>query len=371
MNTAIKLERRVELAAWNITGTVAFAVKRDWEPAMLKLALQYGAISPQTVASELLGGRTGVAERLIAICTSLGLLSRGRDEWTLTDEGRTAAQNGTGPRPRAGSVDCLGHGGSGGARQDPGRRAMARPTGLRGTQRQGHAEDLRPAEVATRTERQGLPARRRRGAVPSNRRLRPQGARRTAGRRGELRATLLLGPDGNRLRLKGKLGERAFESELPPPSMSHAEASAALLRGAGLQSQWNPHRRALWVSFAQTAEHERASMQRSITFTTPELPGLGQFDNTTVPGVALYPNSRTDASEWADWRLVQRLQTYVVGDQYDQAWRAAVAPFDELAPPKPDRAVLAARMRGNGRPRHEYWRLQAPTDWLLEGRKAS
>ena len=72
MRTPIKLQRSLTLQGWRVTGTIAFATKREWEPAVLKLAVQHGALTPEIVVSELLGGRSGVARRLLDVCARLG-----------------------------------------------------------------------------------------------------------------------------------------------------------------------------------------------------------------------------------------------------------------------------------------------------------
>ena len=78
MNTPITLQRTVAIEGWRVTGTIAIATRREWEPALLKLAVQHGDLTSDVVAAELLGGRSSVARRLLELCRRLGLLAEQR-----------------------------------------------------------------------------------------------------------------------------------------------------------------------------------------------------------------------------------------------------------------------------------------------------
>ncbi len=95
MSAPIVLCRDLELWGYRVVGTIAFATRREWEPSLLKLAVQHGAATPDLVVRELLGGRTGVARRLLDVCTGLGLLERRTDAWVATPAGRAAAESGS------------------------------------------------------------------------------------------------------------------------------------------------------------------------------------------------------------------------------------------------------------------------------------
>lgn len=368
MNTPIKLQRELTIRGWRVTGTIAFATKREWEPAVLKLAVQYGQLTPEIVVSDLLGGRSAVARRLLDICTRLGLLEVQRYVWIPTAAGRATAESGLVLLPERGTwtlwacEDLLLRSAIIGVlpwREPPAFEEKGKDTHRPITKLPpwlvaavGHpCEPLTGEHRAMRIDDLG---KEQKGEAVEEQH--------------KLRLTLTIAPAGARLRVTGILEGNRVDADIPAPALTHGVVWATLLKQGGLFDRWDPHRQALWVQFKDTTEAERASLERAVRFERPELPTAGRFEASTVEHVPLRPWSKDDAAVWAEWRLVQGLKGYIVGDALSEAYREAAAPFEDMAPPCPPRAALAERLRGPARPPPRYWRLQAPADWSLDER---
>jgi len=183
-----------------------------------------------------------------------------------------------------------------------------------------------------------------------------------------IRLSLSLARHGARLQLSGHIDKRRVDVSLPEPTITFDSAWADLLRGERLLHAWDEEREALVVSFATTSEEERGSLVRDLVFRTPAVTGGGRFDASTVPEVPIYPPTRRDASEWAEWRLVRSIESYALSDRFE-TWKVeACAPFADLDPTVPDRVWILDELDGPSsgrRPDKKYWHVQAPLDWDL------
>ncbi len=368
MKTPIKLQRSLTLRGWRVTGTIAFATKREWEPAVCKLAVQRGEITPAVVVSELLGGRSGVARRLLDICTGLGLLQYQHSAWVPTAAGHAAATSGLVLLPERGTwtmwacEDALLHNPI--VAVLPWKEPAAYEERSKDVDR---AFTKLPAWLVAATGQACEPL------AGDHRAMRVDDLGKE--QKGEavdeqhtLRLTLTVAPNEARLRVTGQLVDKRVDAELAPPRLTHEQIWTSLLQQAGLSERWDAHRRALWEAFTNTTATERSTVERILRVERPEVPGAGRFETATIEHVPLRPWSKDDAAAWAEWRLVQSLQSYLIGDTLESAYREAAAPFADMAPPCPPRDVIAARLRGTGQPPPTYWRVQAPADWSLVGK---
>ncbi|MBI4702786.1 MAG: hypothetical protein HY744_16830 [Deltaproteobacteria bacterium] len=368
MKAPIILQRSLVLQGWRVAGTVAFSTRREWEPAVLKLAVQHGALTPEMVASDLLGGRLGMARRLVDVCIRLELLERTSPACLPTAAGRQTAETGMVLVPERGTWTVWGC-------EDP---LLSSPIVAVEPWREPSAKDERGKDTRRVFAKlpQWLTATLARECEPlggDHRALRiddlgkEQKGEAVDGAR-TLRLTLAIELADARVRITGDLGGEPIDADVAAPKLSHDAAWTTLLQQAGLASGWDAHRRALWVAFKETSEPERSTLKRAVRLARPELSGVGCFDDTTIEEVPLRPRSKSDAAEWAEWRLVHEIGGYAIGDALEVAYRKAVASFEDMAPPCPSRAALAERLRGTDRPPPTYWRLQAPADWALDGR---
>ena len=366
MKTTITLQRRPSVVGWRVTGTMALAAKREWEPAVLRLAVDRGGITPELVVHELLGGRAPVARRLLHICVHLGLLERKDRELVPTTAGRNAAETGLVLLPERGTWTVW-------IGEDP---LLPAPIVAVAPWREPSAMDERgkdvrrsiaklPTLLTGAIGRVVEPLAGEHGAI----RVDDLGGEQKGERVPELPQILLtlsLSPKGARVRITGNLEGQRLDADVPPPPVTHRDALTALLRQAGLSDRWDAHRDILWCRFGEADDGERASLERAVRCEHPELPGAGRFDATTLEHVPLRPWSEADAAAWAEWRLVHDLDDHAVGDKLAARYRTAAAPFADLAPPCPPRAAIAGRLRGSDRPPPTYWRLQGPADWALD-----
>lgn len=369
MKSSIRLERTIALQQWRVSGTLAVSIKREWEPAVLKLAAQHEWLTPQIVVQDLLGGRQGIARRLLDICTGLGLLEAKGQRWWATEAGRQAAATGLVLLPERGLWTLW-------TAEDPLLRhavvAVSRWTGEpsayeeRGRDVQRSFKGL-PVALTSAIGRvldvPGGPLRAIRiddlGKIP-----RGEPIETTA----KVRITWTVDPLETRCRLEGRVEDQPIDAELPPPGHTHEQVWRSLLRDAGLEPQWDSRRRVLRVPFKDTTEVERSRMARALRIEAPRLDGVGRFDDTTVDPVELRARSPEDATVWARWRFSRALTTYATDDAIEEAYGRAAEPFEGMAGPCPSRAELVRLARGDGRPPPSFWWLQAPMDWSLEKR---
>ena len=169
-------------------------------------------------------------------------------------------------------------------------------------------------------------------------------------------------------RLSLKIDEKSFD--LPAPERSHKATFEALLKTAGLTSDWDPEMEILRRSFGGLPEAFRRSMSEDVTFPSPvRLHEYGNFDQTTVRGIDINARTLHDAETWADWRLEDSINEIACSRRFDKWCSEAVAPFVGFIPlDLPSRQDLAARARPAeaGAPLSTVaWNLTAAEDWNL------
>jgi hypothetical protein len=369
MNEII-LQRTIPVRCWHVIGRVARASKRTELMPLLFRARECGETTIEDVSEHLLfepRSRRVVAQRLLHIAASYGLLSRRERGFRLTDAGAAALASEDVFVPEHGtwtvwtSDDPLLHYPV--LRVEPWDEPSAFDE-LRGKDQE--KTDRKPVETP-RTLRDAVG---RIEAPPAG-----TGARlridelEPKGEEVETDASLriLWDVSGRRMRLEGLLAGADVSTALEAPSLSAPEAWLYLLDSEGLGTRWDARSQALLVGFAETTVNERDSMRRELLIGRPMLPHLGAFDSVTISGVALKAAAAPDAALWAAWRLRARVGEYATSDRF-AAWSCeAASPFAEFRPATPSRPVLAAeawRARGE-RPTPTTWHLVAAEDWSL------
>lgn len=350
---------------WRISGVISFSTKREWERAVLALAVERGQIDEEDVARVLLDGRRPLAHRLLAICERLGLLRRDGRHWSPTPDGFATAATGEVLIPERGAWTLW-------CASDP---LLQKPLLMVTPWPEPSLHEERKANLERNLE--DLPASLQRVSgtlihplAGSAAALRvedlgqsPKGER--AERRGRLDLRLSITRDGVRLDVTGKIDGHNVEANQPAPELDYLATWRLLLTGANQGHVWDASRCALCVAFEQTTSIERSSMQRTVPLKNPSLANLGTFRDTSVAGVPLRAGSRKDAKDWAIWRLLEDVTTYVHPADLPTMFEAAAALFPEHSLDPPSTEELTARLRSNGRPGPKYWWLQAPLDWTL------
>jgi len=170
-----------------------------------------------------------------------------------------------------------------------------------------------------------------------------------------------------KMRLEGSLRGSALNTVLEAPSLTVEDVWQQLLESEGLWSRWDRVRNALLVGFEETKDRERESLLRDLAIATPTLGDLGQFDAVAIQDVPIHARTANDAGNWAAWRLQARLRDYATSDRFDAWTKEATAPFASYQISIQGRADLARDAWGGrgDRPSPIAWHLAAAEDWSL------
>jgi hypothetical protein len=367
----IVLQRRIEVRCWNVLGMVAKARKRPELTAVLQRAREQSRTSAEDVAEHLFfdqRSRRVVAERLLRIAASYGLVTQNEHWFTLTDAGAEALDSDQVFVPERGSWSIW-------ASNDP---LLAYPV-LRVD------EWIEPTafDEVKRGKRNESEEREFVEIPPTLRAAVGRVAKPPAGdgeflRLDELDDTaeevepeddlrLVWNVGERKLRLEGTLRGGRVDTVLDAPSVTVQDIWQQLLEAEGLWSQWDRVRNAVLVGFEETATRERESLLRDLTIATPTLGDLGEFDVLTVHDVPLAARTANDAAQWALWRLQSRVRDYATRERFEVWTKEATAPFASYLISVSGRRDLAkdAWARRGDRPSPIAWHLAAAEDWGL------
>lgn len=366
----IRLQRTIKVSCWRVIGQVAKAQKREELRPVLLRARERGSTGAGDIAGHLLfeaKSRRIVAQRLLQIAESYGLLEGKDGKFELTDSGHTAIATEQVYVPEQGTWTIW-------ASDDP---MLATPI-LRvepwteptaydevfGKER-NNARD-RPFEKLPQWVRDAIGV----VAVPfvggAPLRIDQLDAEcEVAEPKANLR--VMWDVSGARLRAEGALDGASVNTVIDAPEISTEMVWKQLLDSEGLWPQWDAAARVLRVEFGETTPGERESLVRAVTFKRPHIDGRDRFDATTVEGIALRARSQQDANDWAAWRLRERISDYAADERFSAWTTEAVAPFKEFHPTPPTRRALAVTVRHEwrNRPSATAWHLVAAEDWSL------
>ncbi len=368
---SIVLQRRISVRCWNVLGMVAKASKRPELMPVLLRAREQTHTSAEDVAEHLFFERRSrrvVAERLLRIAASYGLLVHNEHGFTLTEAGLTALNSEQIFVPERGSWTMW-------ASDDPlldypvlRVDPWSEPTAFDEVRRVNNREcDTREFLDVPHTLRAAV------GRVAA-----------TPGGGGSvLRVDELadkaesVKPDDNlklvwnvgerKMRLEGTLRDARLSTVLEAPNIPLQHVWQQFLEAQGLWSSWDRARNALLVGFEETSDRERESLLRDLAITTPTLSDFGKFDALTIQDVLLHARTPSDARHWAAWRLQARLRDYATRERFDAWTKEAMEPFATYRISVPSRADLArdAWARRGDRPSPIAWHLAAAEDWSL------
>lgn len=367
----IVLQRRISVRCWNVLGMVAKASKRPELMPVLLLARERGQTSAVDVAEHLFfdhRSRRVVADRLLRVAVSYGLLAQNERGFTLTDAGVAALDSEQVFVPERGcwtvwasNDPLLGYPV---LRVDPWSEPTARDEVRRGKNKDS---DEREFVSIPRTLKEAVG---RVGAPPNG------GG--TFVRIDELDdkaeevepeddLKLVWGVGEGRLRLEGSLRGAPVNTVLDAPGVAPDDVWQQLLEAEGLWSSWDRTRGALLVGFKETQDRERESLLRDLAISTPTLRDLGRFDAVTIQDVPLHARTADDAERWVAWRFRWRLRDYATRERFDAWAKEATEPFSTYHLSLPSRSHLARDTwaRRGDRPSPLAWHLNAAEDWSL------
>ena len=401
MSPLVRLERRLDVKSWNVTGTVARIERRDWEPAIVLLAKEQGSVTGEMVARELLNGRRAVAAKLIAACELYGLLEGDDGVFVPTKDGLLAAetQDVYVPTPGAWTIWA--------AREPllPSPILRVQPWDAVGSSRSGpRAADpeLVPYWVLPSA---GTPSNDENGGPVRVMDLGERGYGEAVDPGVEL--ALELAVDGRTTSLRMlDIGQGRHEVRCLPAPTIDTEAlvadvhAAAQSRGwpnargdGGSDGEWNASSEAIDLPFRSTTVRERSMFSRDVLLHDVRTDSADEFETVVIEAVRIQPRTSVDADAWARWRLTHMIGDYATAERY-RGWTAATVglfPTHELR--LPDRAALADLVRSEpsfgqrdeskqgveqgvatgptsahpseSRPTPRWWHLVAPLDWGL------
>ncbi|MEY2840090.1 MAG: hypothetical protein RJB60_2389, partial [Pseudomonadota bacterium] len=327
----IVLQRSVSVQCWNVLGTVAKARKR---PELMPVLLRAHERSPtcaDDVAEHLFfeqRSRRVVAERMLRIAETYGLLTQ-NDRWfTLTEAGLAALNSDQIFVPERGSWTIWASDDS--LLDYPILRVEPwnEPTAWDDVQqRKNNHSDVREFVNVPLTLRRAMG----RIAKPSGGGggfLRVDNLAEKAEEadpNGELKVVWDVGD--RKMRLVGTLGGSPVNTVLDAPDVASDDVWRQLLKAEGLWPDWDNTRGVLLVGFQDTNDRERESLLRDLAISAPVLSELGKFDPLTIQDVPIHAKSLHEAGHWAAWRLQSRLQDYATHERFDVWTKDAKEPF--------------------------------------------
>jgi hypothetical protein len=128
---------------------------------------------------------------------------------------------------------------------------------------------------------------------------------------------------------------------------------------------WIPDTGTLQESFDTLRDIELRDFRKTITFPTPSLPGLGNFDPASLT-VNIQPKTVEDANKWNGWLIVDGINDYMDESDYQEHCYAVSSKFAEFNPEEPSQEELAKHLSDMSNQNQKYWFLQAPLDLRLK-----
>jgi hypothetical protein len=374
---ALILRRDIEVHCWNVKATISKASKRDDLIPILKRAQENNGTWGRDIACHLLGeeeGREVVGERLLTICESLGLLENQGEKklsrYFLTDEGKRALESGNVMVPEEGTWTIW-------ASNDP---LLTFPI-LR-VEAYSEASSFDEVYGKKKSEAQARNANFKNipnwlsgacsiihmPAAVGNELIRLDHIEnRIEPIEAKSHLTFDWTPKTKSLGLKGSIDESLVEANPIAPEVSIDDVWREILESEELWSQWDESKKRLVVSFELLDDAELSSMQSRLEFTKPHLEVLGTFAST-YQVVEIFPESLKDAQQWAEWKLLNQINTYATEAEFARWCHKTVHPFEEYSDSivLPTRAEIAGKIwesRNEQQNTSTIWHLKAPEDW--------
>ena len=384
------LSRRLEIHCFEVFAEVAKAERRQEIQSILLLAQENGGrLTPELVCRDLLGGRpTVVGRTIIQRCRGYHLLEGNDDESYLTEEGHKSASRGVVFIPEKGkyriwvtddplftdaaldiepvkeaalSVDDV-HA----SQHAPGRRGDNTRRGTRGVPEDmnGQSDALRgrvftPLKPGSQQYQINFVA--------------PEWVRvEDAEAHPQSRITWTARADDlGKVRVDG-----AYRAEgLAPPQVSFEKLWLGLLGRNAVD--WDVAEDGAYLRCAfdgdGLTDANRRTFRRVLTFETPSIPDLGEFDPLEVEDVPIAPRKPGDAQAWAEWLLEDRISSYLDEKSFAALQHEVRRAFPEFEVSLPGIPQLLAHIRqraergDTGRLPASFWYLQAPRDLVEMG----
>ncbi len=159
---------------------------------------------------------------------------------------------------------------------------------------------------------------------------------------------------------------KPVDRRLPLPEsfdISYKKALDLLLSTLG--EDWQRTREIILVEFESTNSTERRAFRKSFKVSKPELPNFGSFRSMKTPAVDIEPRSKTDASKWYYWLIVDELPNQYLRQsaftKHASDTRKKFPKKFEIKIPKQEEVAKTLFERDET---NKAWLLQAPLDLL-------
>ncbi|MCR4315433.1 MAG: hypothetical protein NUW37_03680 [Planctomycetes bacterium] len=351
------LQRDIFVNRWRVVATIGFNQNRPELIAILALTkeLPDGLVSGRDVSSRLLAGRPeSVGDRLLSVCRMMKLIESVPERkglWSLTPLGERAMMKKEVPVPQRGEFELW-------TIDDPlfpDAIVRTRATELE-HQSSDENKNVPPSE--------GIPHLLRRCV---NQVIAPPV--RFEGEANEICVFEISekcrASDRVSCRVKLEIDEsggwaifstmdRTFSTTPELPTLAEALS----------QVGWRGSETVKSVSFRYLSDSDRRSGSKDESLGNVHLRELGDFETGILKDVRLVPKIQSDADEWAEWRLRDKIKGYVWPEDYENMVRAAREvsvkqgwQFDPLLPSQSD---LARKIADNSQA--QRW-LLVPLEW--------
>jgi|GEM_PF-2763928 hypothetical protein len=363
----LELSRQLKVEKYEAIMEIGRQQRREELLAVLMLAEEHGGrASPKDVSQELLQGRPElVGKAIVDRCTDLGLLD---ETGTITQIGKQALRTGNVFIPEKGRYILW-------FTDDP---LVAQKVIHIEPKEESQLND-EVAAIKNRATNQTpkpepLPQKimdlpggiyelmGKDGGTVVIRSIEAQGLTCPLGPNDNARITLRIDHTGSRLNISG-----SFERLLKAPSLDFEEVWVSAL--GSLAKLWANSREppALKTSFDELSPKELASFSKTVFLSRPTIVGYGEFDDTSVDDVPIFPKTSADAASWAKWILKRSVNAYTDEERYKSLVDTCKSRFPDFPGIElPDAEKLAAELATekdiDGALPKAYWYLQAPLD---------
>lgn len=368
----LSLERTIEIQRWTVIGDVSFSKKREEMTPFLMRAKERGWTTPEDCAEHLLFDKTSrkwVAKRLLDNMRSLELVSFEDHRYYLTEAGDEALRRGEIFIPHEGEWDIW-------ISEDPlleSPIAMISPSRERDTayktvQRRRNKEDASveiektPSFLSKAFNKRTAPL--AKGGDFIINRLEENAIR----RRDIATIHARWHVQGGKVSLSGMLDDNDVASHFESQKVSPEDVWEQLLEQEGLLADWTSYFSSLLVSFNDLGTGEHESLHRNLTFKSPKIKGLGEFNDLSVRRIPLRPRTREDAQRWSEHRLMTRIQDYATSQKWESWTSEAIAPFSEafkIRTPSRRQVFENMKSRAGSNRKPSDWYILAAQDWNL------
>lgn len=138
-----------------------------------------------------------------------------------------------------------------------------------------------------------------------------------------------------------------------------------LLKQNDWQDDWDWSKNSMAMSFEETDEKSRKTMQINLTLKQPEIEFLGKFEEFIAENITIHAINQDNAIKWAWWRFEDNINDFADEQTYQKWVEQAKMPFAEYAFRLPERNKMANLFWHNQKHTPKSWYLISASDWQI------